>query len=724
MALLNRTLVFANQRLSLRNYQNLENFVAGDLNAILKNIVTTTPMIVKGFQIFDSATTNTVVFPSLDIYIQLNGSMVISSSETTGSYLYLGITTDGTSNGREKMTLNPSTTYYLEIGLGTEDINPNLEVFWNNSSTSEYTNLVSTATRTNSTIYATTGSFTAGRVPIAKIITGPAAVTSVEDFRPLLFRLSNEDPYSAQYIYPWSQGRAEGDTNIITSAAQYQVGDKGIMDLKSWMNAVMSEIYRIKFGSSPAALKYWFTPNTTSLSELDNSPIASCTGTFSWSTGTNVITATQPITLYFPGTAITNTILAAAWAAPATLAADGDLYYITLNPASSGNLSLTKSTIGTYTDADNRIIIAVRTGNSVIITFPGTAMINLANGESAPLISELTDQTLTFIGATNAADYQPQYVNNNYVSDNSALNTAISDLDGAVMKNTHQDRNAWLVAGGDWSWNLATSTLTWSANAYIQVPGLADNVNRILAASYASIAADECLYVTVKRTAGASDLTVNKAAISAVVDNKDYLIIARRVVDSVIVGKSILLNDGDSFTLYAGGGGGGSTKKISQAHTFTVGKVIYFNTTWQLADNSTLGKEGIGIVSKVIDANNFVVTFSGYISGLAGLSANSYYYVTSAGALSTTNSQYSAPIGMAISATELIMIPWKPEIPKTFGLACKNDPGQNMKVESGVTNIIPILNSSVTITVEAGGTLIARSVVGATIVGPGDLVGW
>ncbi len=297
----------------------------------------------------------------------------------------------------------------------------------------------------------------------------------------------------------------------------------------------------------------------------------------------------------------------------------------------------------------------------------------------------------------------------------------------------NENINFAIVKGNEWSWTLATTTLAWSSDFFIQVPGLADAVNQVSTGNTVLLDADgKILYVDINRSGDAAvlaDLTLVASTVEAYVPKQNRIVIARRVGNAVIVANSIVLNDGDSFVLYSGSGGSASTLKVTQAlHGFSVGEVVYYTgALWAWADCSALGQEGIGIISKIVDAGNFVITFNGYISGLAGLVAGSYYYVdvvASVGVLSLINRQYSAPIAMAISATELIMIPWKPEIYHTFGNACKNDPGQNMKVENGITNMIPILNSAITITVNAGATLMTHTAVGVTVVGPGDWIGF
>jgi hypothetical protein len=69
------------------------------------------------------------------------------------------------------------------------------------------------------------------------------------------------------------------------------------------------------------------------------------------------------------------------------------------------------------------------------------------------------------------------------------------------------------------------------------------------------------------------------------------------------------------------------------AHTFVVGDVLYFNgTIYALAQATNISlSETVGIVSFVLDANNFVLTQAGYVSNIvaayAPLLPGSLYYL-------------------------------------------------------------------------------------------------
>lgn len=118
-----------------------------------------------------------------------------------------------------------------------------------------------------------------------------------------------------------------------------------------------------------------------------------------------------------------------------------------------------------------------------------------------------------------------------------------------------------------------------------------------------------------------------------------------------------------------GGGGSGSSISLAvtqTAHGFTTGQAVYFNgTQWAKAEANAISTLGIAVVT-VTDANHFVAFLAGDIQGLSGLTAGQYYFVSDsvAGSLTTTEptatTSYSNPVLFALSATEGIVLPFRP----------------------------------------------------------------
>lgn len=114
-----------------------------------------------------------------------------------------------------------------------------------------------------------------------------------------------------------------------------------------------------------------------------------------------------------------------------------------------------------------------------------------------------------------------------------------------------ENLNLKMIRGGNWSWDLVNETLAWSADAYIQIPGLTEARNTIPAGAI-NLLADEVAYVEVLRTpGGATNLTVNVVAnIDSLLPSANRLVIARRINESVLLGTdSMRLEHGDSRQL-------------------------------------------------------------------------------------------------------------------------------------------------------------------------------
>jgi len=100
-----------------------------------------------------------------------------------------------------------------------------------------------------------------------------------------------------------------------------------------------------------------------------------------------------------------------------------------------------------------------------------------------------------------------------------------------------------------------------------------------------------------------------------------------------------------------------AVKLINQnAHGFTVGQVLYYTgSTYALANaNADATADVVGVVSEVVDVNNFYLTTVGFVSGLSGLVSGSTYYLsdTVAGALTAT----APTVGPSVNKPILIAV--------------------------------------------------------------------
>ena len=116
-------------------------------------------------------------------------------------------------------------------------------------------------------------------------------------------------------------------------------------------------------------------------------------------------------------------------------------------------------------------------------------------------------------------------------------------------------------------------------------------------------------------------------------------------------------------------GGSRASISVTQAsHGFSSGNAIYFTgTVYAKAKADNADTLGLFIVESVTDVNNFVMVLHGRITGLSGLTAGQYYYVsaTTAGALTTTEPAaglFSNPILFADSTTTGFVVTFRPTV--------------------------------------------------------------
>jgi len=134
---------------------------------------------------------------------------------------------------------------------------------WNPTTASETTKTVPLAKTLDYRIKITTSVWAASVLPIATVTTDAAGnVTSIEDRRPMLFRLGTAGRQTPNpfYVYPWSnhsEGRLENNPSSSSSSINpFRGGDKGIYTEREWKEVVMSLFLEINGGT------YWYSQGT------------------------------------------------------------------------------------------------------------------------------------------------------------------------------------------------------------------------------------------------------------------------------------------------------------------------------------------------------------------------------------------------------------------------------------------------------------------------------
>jgi len=150
-----------------------------------------------------------------------------------------------------------------------------------------------------------------------------------------------------------------------------------------------------------------------------------------------------------------------------------------------------------------------------------------------------------------------------------------------------------------------------------------------------------------------------------------------------------LANNANWIEFTAGGGGDAIKKKIQQTtHNFSFGDVVSFDGASYVKGIASAGNtyEFLGIVSNVIDADNFVITYSGFIDLTSmPLSGNTVYFVSPsvAGAIQTTEpfnpGESSRPILITQESTKGLVIMMRSFIVADVGTS--GNTGNGMRIQ-------------------------------------------
>ena len=139
-------------------------------------------------------------------------------------------------------------------------------------------------------------------------------------------------------------------------------------------------------------------------------------------------------------------------------------------------------------------------------------------------------------------------------------------------------------------------------------------------------------FLAANANTGASTLNVNSLGAKAIKKSGTAALVANDIVANEMI---VVIYDGTSFQMVSPPGsiasGSNLSDNISQtSHGFSVGNVLYYNgSAYALAEaNSVITAEVVGIVTNVIDVNDFALTTYGYITGLSGLTAGDVYFLS------------------------------------------------------------------------------------------------
>jgi hypothetical protein len=154
---------------------------------------------------------------------------------------------------------------YVYLTFTTFNTAEDTRAFWdpdaNGGVGDEFTQEVNTESVIQVQVNVSTGSFPDNTVPVAIIVMNTTAITSIEDARPMMFRLGtggispNPANRFAWPAIPSAQYEQLETPIVITSSSQpnpFQGGDKNLTSLKQWMDAVMTQLAGL------GGTQYWY----------------------------------------------------------------------------------------------------------------------------------------------------------------------------------------------------------------------------------------------------------------------------------------------------------------------------------------------------------------------------------------------------------------------------------------------------------------------------------
>lgn len=256
------------QRADVPHLRSMESAIRNDFDELLNSLVIgeDASYIVRGFEINMVGAVGSSA-SSLQLIVE-NSSLLHGKSNNAGTFFEVpsgtaNETLSSTTNTKVSGSFTPSAINYVGLEMTRNvDNNTTAQVFlWNPTNKTEISKTVPLAEAFDYSIVITSSIWASNVLPIAVVETdGSNNVTTIEDRRPMLLRLgtagtSTPNPF---YTYPWtdhSEGRVENFWSSSSASSPFRGGDKQLLHLKDWMDAIMSQILEIK------GTTYWYSEN-------------------------------------------------------------------------------------------------------------------------------------------------------------------------------------------------------------------------------------------------------------------------------------------------------------------------------------------------------------------------------------------------------------------------------------------------------------------------------
>jgi hypothetical protein len=261
MSELGRILVASAQRVDLQDVLSIDSFTGGDWKYFIRSLIGEgKTYVLKGFDVIDPQ--NAIGTQSLSIKI---ADSVLYYPDSGVSSFYYGLEEGNAYAEPLVPELRKSATNYVYATFDTFEAAGDSRAFWdpdlNGGEGGEFTQEVNTESVLKVDINVSTTSFPDNTVPICVVVVNTTVIESIQDARPMLFRLGlggiAPDPFntfSFRELPSATYKRSEPATTMlsVSDPNSFQGGDKNIYSLKEWMDAVMTKLKEL--GGST----YWY----------------------------------------------------------------------------------------------------------------------------------------------------------------------------------------------------------------------------------------------------------------------------------------------------------------------------------------------------------------------------------------------------------------------------------------------------------------------------------
>jgi len=278
MAVLGRVLLNSAERIDLPDLLSIDSYGAGDWKYFMQSLVgSSKPYVLYGFDVINPG--SAIGLPSCSIRVA--DSIVYYPGSAAGPFFY-GLPEGNEASEPLVPQLRTSATNYVYLTLSTFDTASDTRALWdpdrNGGEGGEFTQEINTESVIQAQLGISTGSFPVNTVPLAIIVMGSNAITSITDARDMMFRLGTggiAPNAEANYTFPslpsgaYARQETSGVTVSLSDPNPFQGGDKNIKTLKQWMDAVMTKLKEL------GGTTYWYEDTTTfSLFKIWNDALA------------------------------------------------------------------------------------------------------------------------------------------------------------------------------------------------------------------------------------------------------------------------------------------------------------------------------------------------------------------------------------------------------------------------------------------------------------------